>query len=266
MKEIAKMLLIGFAVMMALPLAYRLWLVCHPQPEAPSPSLSRYLDGLIEEGTVCLLQRPLSRWREEESKSEPKIHAWLKAHEKVVLPWEWTEEARRKDPDGYRALWAHLFRELQADDESRLKAEQKKLKELGRELWIAETVHAHRTNQLARVSAAAVTNAFPMTLVCERLEKGWLWGWNVKTERREMQKREDLLASETGWIAVERHQAQAEERRMRELGVLKRTAADRVAVLQSRLAREESFLAQTSGPQEISQQTAVRELLRLIRE
>lgn len=264
-KEIAKMLLVGFAVMTALPLAYRLWIMYHPQPERTKPSLAQYLDRMIEDGATRLLQTPLEKWTPEARQAEPQVHAWLAAHEKVILPWEWTVEARRKDPEGYRALWSRLFDEQTRTLKASLSAEQKAGKAIARELWIAETIQAHRTNQIARLRATATTNAFPVTVAYERLEKGLLWGWNRKTEQRTIDRREDLFSDGDSWFAAERKRAREEGRRIAARMAASRSSADRVGVLQSLLSRADSWGRCAASTNAVSSEGAARELLGLIK-
>ena len=264
-KEIAKMLIVGFAVMMALPLAYRLWLMAHPEPEKPCQTLVQTLDRLVEDGSVRLLKTPIVKWCDEERRLEPQVHAWLTAHEKVVLPWEWTDEARRKDPDGFRDIWELLVEELAKDVGKRLKAEQKTLKVIDREISIVKTIHAHRTNQIARVCAAAATNSFPMTVVCERLEKGRFWGWNQTKENHTFVRREDLLSAPDGWLAAERQAARDEERRLGERDGARRRCAERIGMLQSLLVRAATIVDQAVSTNAVASQSAVRELLGLIK-
>jgi len=183
-KEFVKMLAVSFVVMMALPVGYRVWRIWNPEPERPRQTLTQLLAETAGNNAVRLLRTPVAQWTEYDKKTEPQIFGWLEAHGKTVLPWEWTDEARRKDPDGYRKLWLGIFKEQESELNSRQKAERKQLKAIERELWIAETLFDHRTNQIARVRAYVATNAFPMAVTAERLEKGRFWGWNRTPETR----------------------------------------------------------------------------------
>ena len=209
--ETVKVLAAGLAAMVVLPLAYRAWQHCHPQPEEPRRTLSEVLAKSVEERAMQLLRTPLSGWTEHDRRAEPKIHAWLEAHESTVLPWEWTDEARRKDPSGYRNLWHAVVREQGLALNSRMKALKEGIKAIERALQTAETIYAHRTNQIARVVDYAATNAFPMTVKVERLSKGRFWGWNRKVEEAVFERSEDFAGAGKGWLAMEREVA-AEER------------------------------------------------------
>jgi len=163
------MLVVGLVFMTALPLAYRMWTHFHPQPAERRQSVSGLLAKAAEVRAVLLLQTPLAKWTDYDRKSEPAIHAWLEAHAKTVLPWEWTDAARRKDPDGYLALWRGLFGEQRDELDRRLKLESGRLKSLERKLWIAEKVQGHRANRLVRALSHVATNSFHLTLEADTL-------------------------------------------------------------------------------------------------
>lgn len=202
-REVVRIAIVGLALMMVIPFSYRVWRWYNPQAESKPFSLSGFLEKSSSDRAVALLKLPISKWTDYDKKSEPKIYAWLRAHEKVVLPWEWTEEARKKDPEGYRKLWLKLFKEQESELKSKLKSEQKKLKALEREIWIAETLYTHRTNQLARVKAYVATNTFPMTITVERLSKGRFWGWNAKLESKHLENIEEWGGECSGWNTLE---------------------------------------------------------------
>ena len=69
------------------------------------------------------------------------------------------------------------------------------MKRLDRELQILTTIHTHRTNQIARLSALAATETFPCKISIERLEKGRLWGWNKRVEVVECKDAEAIMAA-----------------------------------------------------------------------
>jgi len=190
------MLAVSFAIMMALPAGYRVWRIWNPEPEQPRQTLTQVLAEAAANNAVRLLRTPVAQWTEYDKKSEPQVFGWLEAHGQTVLPWEWTDEARRKDPDGYRKLWLGIFKEQASELNARQKAERKQLNAVERELWIAETLYAHLTNQIALVRAYVATNAFPMTVTAERLEKGRFWGWNRTAEERHFESR-DAYAKQT---------------------------------------------------------------------
>jgi len=259
--EIVRTVLVCIAVMLALPAAYRIWMTYHPQPVDTGNRLTQFLEKSAEDRALRLLTTPLTNWTEDERKSEPKTCAWLKAHEKTVLPWEWSGAARRKDPEGHRRLWVALFRDQASELKAQLKAEEKKLKTLGRELQVAETLYAHRTNQLARIRAYVATNAFPMILRVERLSKGRFWGWNAKEELVKVVSRENFSATSNGWFQTEHRQVREEHAALADLETGKRRAAERVAALPA-LASHMSMCADSaSKKQPLNESWALKELL-----
>ena len=260
-REILKVLAVGLAVMLPLPLAYRVWLHYHPQPVASRPSLSEFLARSAEERAIRLVRTPLSKWTGSDVQSEPKIHAWLEAHEKMILPWEWTDGAQRKDPAGYRKLWFALIKEQKDSLVHRMQDVQKKLKAIEHQLWMTETVHAHRTNQIVRIQACAATNSFPLTVKVEGLSKGLLWGWNTKIEEVRFDQREDLEDGGNGWLAAERKAAAAESAVIAE-------NSSRREILKKRLDVAGELLSRTvalEGLEELTEGICLPELCRFVK-
>ena len=107
-------ILIAFAVMMLVPLGYRIWIHFNPPPPRPAFSLSKYLSEATDASVPQLLVKPLLKWSEADRRRAPEIAAWLKAKDKTVLPWEWTDEARRKNPEEYFKAWEDILEELSA--------------------------------------------------------------------------------------------------------------------------------------------------------
>ena len=109
-KDILLVAIIGFAVMFALPAAYRVWIHYNPPPHRkPLSVVLHEADGARRE---ALLTTPTDMWTEADEKLAPDIHEWLAAHADVILPWEMSEEARKKDWKGYCASWRLIAREL----------------------------------------------------------------------------------------------------------------------------------------------------------
>ena len=208
------MIAVGLAAMVILPLLYRVWLHYHPQLSEQRTSLSEFLAKSAEACAMQLIQTPLSKWTELDKKSEPRIHAWLVAHENMILPWEWTDEAKRKDPSGHMKMWRAILKEQRRELDKRIDSVQGQIKSIERKLWIDETAHAHRTNQIARIMEYVSTNSFPMTVKVDRLFKGRLWGWNTKSEEVRFEKREDFEGEENGWLATELKQVSGEKAEM----------------------------------------------------
>ena len=258
------MLAVGLAVMVVLPLAYRAWRHFHPQQAEPRRTLSEALAKSESEYATRLLKTPLSKWTEFDRKSEPRIQAWLEEHSKTILPWEWTDEARRKDPAGYLKLWAGLFDEQKSLQNRRLRAERANLKGIERDFRAAETVYAHRTNQIARIVEYASTNAFPMTVKVERLSKRMFWGWNAKAKEVRFGRREDFYGGEgeAGWLATERKMAECEARALAIVVNGKKQLEDRISVLETLLPRCEEINARLG---EMEDDARLLELCRFLR-
>ena len=181
-KELVRTLGIALVAMMAVPLAYRVCVYFWPPEEKPRQTLTQFLEEAQRERCMGLLTKPVEKWSDAEAKLEPEIYSWLKEQGSEILPWEWTEEARRKDPKGHAKCWQRIWKERSAHCERLLAEHQKEVKRLDRELQILTTIHAHRTNQIARLRAFAVTNDFPCKVSLERIDKGRFWGWNKRVE------------------------------------------------------------------------------------
>ena len=236
-QKTVKMLATGFVVMATLSLSYRAWLYFHPQPAEPRQTLSELIAKTAEERAMRLLQTPLEKWTEHDKRSEPRIHAWLEMHAKTILPWEWTEEARKKDPAGYRELWLSLLDEQKEALRQLVKADQAKLKSVDRDIRIAKTIHAHRTNQIEIIKAYASSNSFPMTVEVERLSKGRLWGWNRRMEKVQFERKENFECERTGWLSAERKAAGDELSSISEGLASRKTLEDRIAANRELLSR-----------------------------
>ena len=110
-RDIVCVLTIGLAAMFALPAAYRVWIHYNPPPERkPFSDVLREAGGVRRE---ALLAIPLDKWSESDVKLAPDIREWLAARSDVILPWEWSEEARKKDWKGYCDSWRRVL-----DDQS----------------------------------------------------------------------------------------------------------------------------------------------------
>lgn len=181
-KELLRLFGVALMVMMVVPLAYRVVIHFWPPEERPRQTLAQLLEEAQRASRIKLLTKPIVKWSDAEVKLEPEIYAWLKEQGNEILPWEWTDEARRKDPKGYAKRWRRIWKERKSHCERMLAEHQKEIKRLDRELQLLTTIHVHRTNQIARLRALAATNTFPCQISLERLEKGRLWGWNKLVE------------------------------------------------------------------------------------
>lgn len=182
-KGIVRMLAITFVVMLAIPLAYRVWITFNPPAPRERLSLAEFFDKATANRSVRLLKTPHDRWTKTDREAEPRIAAWLEAHSKIVLPWEWSSEARQKDPKGYRKAWKRLLGETESSLKDSIARIKKELKRIDRELLINQTLHIHLTNQIAALERNLTTNPLPATVTVERLSKGRFWGWNVRKDQ-----------------------------------------------------------------------------------
>ena len=194
---------VAFLLMMVVPLVYRVVIHFWPPEERPRRTLAQFLEEAQMARCVKLLTTPAAKWSDDEVKLEPEIYAWLNEQGNEILPWEWTEEARRKDQKGYAKCWRRIWKERKSCCERLLAEHQKEEKRLDRELQIVTTIYAHRTNQIERLKALASTNSFPCQIPLEHLKKGCLWGWNKNVEVIECKDAAEIMTATNSICSVE---------------------------------------------------------------
>jgi len=209
-KELLQVLAVAFLLMMMVPLVYRVAVHFWPPEEKPRRTLAQFFEETQMARCVKLLTTPVAKWSDDEAKAESVIYAWLTEQGNEILPWEWTEEARRKDPKGYAKCWRRIWEERKSHCDKLFAEQQKEIRQLDRELKILKTIYTHRTNQIARLHALAATNTFPCQITLERLEKGRFWGWNKKVETAECKDLGALTTSTNSICSKERAMAQEE--------------------------------------------------------
>ena len=197
-KECIRVFAIALAVMIAAPLAYRLCIQIWPPKEKPHRTLEQVFKDAEAERGVELLAKPVAKWSDADAKAEPEIYAWLKEQGNEILPWEWTEEARRKDPKGYAKCWRRVWEDRKSHCEPLAAWHRKEIKRLERELRELATIHAHHTNQIERLRRLSATNDFPCKVSIEHLAKGRVWGWNKRVDVVEFKDAAEMVASTNG--------------------------------------------------------------------
>ena len=213
-KDIVRIISIAVLVMLVVPLAYRVCIYFWPPDTHPRQTLEQFVEKAKNEHCLKLLAKPIAKWPETDVKSEPEVYTWLKGQGNEILPWDWTEEARRKDPKGYAKCWQRIWKERKSLCEKLLAKHQEALESQDRELQILTTIHAHRTNQIVRLRALAATNTFPCQVALERLEKGRFWGWNRKVETVACEDAAAIVAVTNSVCSKESATAQDEQRRV----------------------------------------------------
>ena len=177
---------IALVLMLVVPGVFRVWMTFSPQPvvpKSPASSLREATSSLEAGRAMLLLRKPIDAWTEREREGEPALFAWLGAHAKIVLPWEWSAAARKKDATGYQRLWRNLLEEQGDELDRSFHAIRRQIRELREKIENEMILYAHATNESARLSAWMATNAYPATVTTERLSKGRFWGWNRDEER-----------------------------------------------------------------------------------
>ena len=225
-KSTWRVIVLAFLAMLALPVAYRIWIAFNPPAPRPAFSLSAQLAKASADRAAELLVTPLSAWTEADRAAEPQIAAWLEGHARTVLPWEWTDEARRKDPKNYIRAWTRVLDGLEGtldDTESVIRKAQGLLVSA---LSDSRTLYAHCTNQLATLEVTLATNELPVTVAVERLTRGRFWGWNRRVEQVRLELAKDRDALLGGLSDQVRGQALTAETLAKELSQMEQKAAD----------------------------------------
>ena len=201
-------------VMLLVSLAYRVGVRFWPPDAKPRQTHAQSFEESKNAYGMKLLTKPVTKWSEVEAKSEPEIHAWLKEQSNEILPWEWSEEARRKDPKGYAKCWRRIWKGRKSYCEEILAKHQKEINRLDQEVQIVTMIHAHRTNQIARLRTFAATNTFPCQVSLERLEKGRFWGCNTRVAVVECEDAAAIMASTNSIYSKETATARDELRKL----------------------------------------------------
>ncbi len=190
-RDIVRILFIALVAMFALPAAYRVWLHYNPQPERkPFAEMLREAGGLRRE---TLLTTPLDRWSARDATLAPDVREWLVNHAEVILPWEWAEEAKKKDWKGYCKLWERIVEEQISALDSLIAYKSSVIGDTADKARIERAMATHDLEQAEKARAAA-TNSYPVIFETDELTPGRLWGWNHRRKRRSFDDEGALMA------------------------------------------------------------------------
>ena len=239
-RELVRVLIISVLVMMVLPLVYRVFFYEAPPARSAEevPRLEQILDRITDDLERAILKTPLAKWTPRDKERASEIYAWLTAHANVVLPWEWTDEARGKNLQGYLGVWEKLLDECVDAIEVEEKAFNREYKKFTAALSNDQTVFTHDTNELMRIYQAisTVTN-YPTTLVCTNLTKGRLWGWNRKRENLSF----DSIQAAQEWCVAEQKETEMRlknlDARAAELTEIEKKRQTKFAALKAQLEK-----------------------------
>ena len=190
--DLMKVLLPGMALMAGLALAFRFFLAHNPRPENPSPvsvpapvAPSVVLPAskpppvaMPMASPAELLRKDVVRWSDSERSAHPGMFSWLGARGGAAGPWDWSEAARNEDP----ASWCREWGNVCGQREGELNVFSDNLRDrivLLRKSLDEENVQLDASKRrVAALAAAIATNARPVVVEFETVEKGRLWGWN----------------------------------------------------------------------------------------
>lgn len=179
--------------MLALPFGLRLVLDRYlPSKQEEAKSATEKFQDMFGDGRAPvvtaerLLRKPYGQWTESEIATEPEMHDWLASHAKSILPWEWSEAAKEKDAAGYGKAWRKLRNELAGMCEDGCGRIGKATKRAQDEVEARTAFVGRMTNQLERLEGDLSTNGLPAAVRLETVERGWLWGYSSKVEKRKV--------------------------------------------------------------------------------
>ena len=187
-KDLLWVLAIGLAVMFALPIAYRVWV--HYNPPPPRRPISEVLHDAGGVRREMLLNTPTDKWNESDKSLAPDIRDWLAAHADVILPWEWSGEARKKDWKGYCDSWRRILEEQSARLEKMISRKADDMDEAAEK--------AAKERKAAADGMAGATNALASAVAHERLRD------EAKAAVDELTKAKDGVAAALDEIAAAR--------------------------------------------------------------
>lgn len=209
-KETARILTLAIIGMLMVSVFFRLWRVFTPEEVPPTIALQEALDRASLERSLALLKTPLARWNDSDRAREPKVAEWLETQSRTVLPWEWSNEARTKDPQGYADTWVQTLQPFAESWDGRLKAVGKERQQAEGDLSDILRQLRCMTNsfQLAREKLSA--GELPVVVTIARLQKGRFWGWNrresfvaVSNDVQRLDLEDQMLASEHAFFSDE---------------------------------------------------------------
>lgn len=214
-KEILKIVVIGLAVMLVIPGAYRIWLYFHPERQTHRPSILERLSASAvkaEDRTdrmVRLMMTPPAEWTESERAAEQTIWQWLEKQAAETLPWHWLDSARCADLEGFKRAWRQVFEARLADLRRREEDEGRRQERLKLEVETAEQIYVHQTNQVAQAEAFVRVHGFPATVRFEHWVKGRLWGMNLRGRTVECREPADFYGDGERCGALQEEQAES---------------------------------------------------------
>lgn len=144
------------------------------------------------------VSKPWRDWTSEEVAACPALYAWLQSHGKTILPWEWSNAAKAKDPAGYRNCWLTIFDELARIGAAEGGELEKLLKNASADRREERALIERMSERLSGLHADLATNGLPATVVSESVRRGWLWGYNRKISKNVVTTAEDLRTAISG--------------------------------------------------------------------
>ena len=174
-RDVFLVLVVAMVAMFALPVAYRVWTHCHPPPgRRPFADVLREAGGVRRE---ALLATPPAKWTDSDAKLAPDVLEWLKEHSDVILPWEWSEEARRKDWQGFCGTWERVVVDEAAALDELIARKSAAAADAAEKAGVERKLAEEGLAAVAGVLSAA-TGAYPVCVSVQETTPGRLWGWN----------------------------------------------------------------------------------------
>lgn len=173
---------ICLAVMVAVPVGYRVWVANAP----PSTrSAQEYLDAKLLEQERKMLFTPAAEWSDVQRVNEPEIYRWLERHAGEVHPW--TDAAREieRSPESYVDRWFETIRAVGMQIEACRRGIARQTADAEETVRAEQRRHDFTSAELEELNRRVAGCSFPLTVeVGELVEKSLPLGVVVRREAR----------------------------------------------------------------------------------
>ncbi len=173
---------ICLAVMVAVPVGYRVW-VAHDPPSLRSAQ--EYLDAKLLEQERKMLFTPAAEWSDVQRVNEPEIYRWLERHAGEVHPW--TDAAREieRNPESYADRWFDTLRAIGMQIEASRREIARQTADAEETIRAEQRRHDFTSAELEDLKRRVAGGSFPLTVEAgELVEKALPLGVAVRREAR----------------------------------------------------------------------------------
>lgn len=170
------------AVMVALPVGYRVW-VAHSPPS--TRSAQQFIDDKLLEQERKLLFTPYTAWSDIQKVNEPEIYRWLERHDGEDHPWKDAAREIERDPDAYADRWFDTVRAIGAKIDAGRREIARQMADADDTVRTEQRRHDFTSAELDDLKLRVASSSFPVTVeVGELAEKSLPLGVVLRSEVR----------------------------------------------------------------------------------